>query len=111
MRYYIIEHPTRGTLQNSSEAGAPRWSWSKSRLDEDNVRSFGLWSAMEARAIYCDDKTALASNIVLYDDQLSPGDQFQKVEFKDCPVCGGDGFSGSDGGTCLGCRGFGEIEA
>jgi hypothetical protein len=50
MKYYIIEHPTRGVLQSepNPNTGKPRFSWSKSRTDENNARYFLLRSAIQA---------------------------------------------------------------
>jgi hypothetical protein len=40
MTYYIIEHPTRGTLRPDSEVGEPHFSWSGHRTDEKTAWRF-----------------------------------------------------------------------
>lgn len=45
--YYIIEHPTRGTLQDNSVVGEVHWSWAGKRTDEDVMRFPTLTKAQE----------------------------------------------------------------
>jgi len=52
MSYYIIEHPTRGVLMDTSEVGEPRWSWSRPRNDEDVMRSFSPGEARKRLDTY-----------------------------------------------------------
>lgn len=50
--YYILEHPTRGTLMelDSELKAGGRFSWSGKRTDEGVMRFRSVQSAMNARA-------------------------------------------------------------
>lgn len=52
MLYYIIEHPTRGTLLDRSEVDEPHFSWSNTRSDKRNMQSFSVAEAIKQRDRY-----------------------------------------------------------
>lgn len=78
MRYYIIEHPTRGILTVNSEVNEPRFSWSMPRGDERAMRSYSLGEATDTLDTYTGkvrDKCKVLA---------SPVDG--EVEWTECPV-------------------------
>lgn len=79
MIYFIIEHPTRGTLQNTSEVGAPRWSWSRARSDDNVMRSYSEAEARETLETYVNPEAAEQCKVL-----RSPGPR--ELEWEVTPV-------------------------
>jgi hypothetical protein len=56
MVYYIIEHPTRGTLKDNSEYQEPHFSSSNLRSDDRNMRFFSPAAAIKGLERYVPPK-------------------------------------------------------
>lgn len=69
MKYYIIEHPTRGTLKDDSEVQEPRWSPTNLRSDDRNMRYFSLGAAIQGLERYVPPKLIGACYIMRFNER------------------------------------------